>query len=543
LPVSGTDEQQQLVHDLREPGAWPPGEGEIGFVETHISRIFLGRDRVLKIKRPVHYSFVDYGTLEKRRRACHDEVRLNRLLADDIYLGVVPVFREPTGHRVGQPGDPGGPVEWGTWMRRLDDREMLDHILHRDHLPEDLADRLADRLIPFHRDRPPMGQDDPEATLERLLAVVTENLDEVESFAGKPLPAGELAIIHRAMREFIESHRGHLLARVTGGWVREGHGDLRCEHVIVPERGPVQVFDCVEFNIDLRMADVASDLGFLLMDLSRLGAPDAEIRRLLEHYRAAGIELPVDVLRFYWIHRALVRAKVHCLRLADLEGARWLAVARKATDYVHVAMRQAAEVRPALVAMTGLSGTGKSTVARSIARATGAVFLDTDIIRKSPDWLGGDLAKARGEDIYTPEWTRRTYDRMIGEGSEAVRRGSAAILDGTFLDRDLRDRAAAAARELGVPFFMVEVRCDEAIVLRRLQERECDPGRTSDAGIAIYRRQRDRLHADPPGMPEETIQVVVDTTPEGPVSIDPLLDAMRSAGTLHPGIRDDGDIV
>jgi uncharacterized protein len=543
VPVSGTDEQQRLVHDLRQPGAWPPGEGEIGFVETHISRIFLGRDRVLKIKRPVHYSFVDYGTLEKRRQACHDEVRLNRLLADDIYLGVVPIFHGATGYRIGQPGDPGEPVEWGTWMRRLDDREMLDQILHRDHLPDDLADRLADRLVPFHRDRAPMGQDDPEATLERILAVVTENLDEVESFAENPLPAGELAIIHRAMREYIEDHRGRLLARVTGGWVREGHGDLRCEHVIVPGRGPVQVFDCVEFNLDLRMADIASDLGFLLMDLARLGAPDAEIRRLLQRYREAGVDLPVDLLRFFWIHRALVRAKVHCLRLADLEGDQWLAVARKATDYVHVAMRQAGEVRPALVAMTGLSGTGKSTVARAIARGTDAVLLDTDIIRKSPAWLGGDLAKARGEDIYTPEWTRRTYDRMIGEGSEAVRRGAAAILDGTFLDRDLRDQAAAAARKLGVPFFMVEAVCDEDVVIRRLEKRVHDPGRTSDAGVAIYRRQRDRLRDDPPGMPGETIHVVVDTTPERPVSVDPLLDAMRSAGILHPGIREDGHLV
>lgn len=541
--MSGIDEQQRLVHDLRQPSAWPPGEGEIGFLETHISRIFLGRDRVLKIKRPVHYSFVDYGTLEKRRRACQDEVRLNRLLADDVYLGVVPIFRDEVGHRIGQPGERGEPVEWGTWMRRIDDREMLDHILQRDHLPDDLADRLADRLVPFHRDRPPMGQDKPEATLARILAVVTENLDEVETFAGNSLPRGELALIHRAMRAYIADHRERLLARGTGGWVREGHGDLRCEHVIVPERGPVQVFDCVEFNIDLRTADVASDLGFLLMDLARLGALDAEIRSLLQRYRAAGIDLPVDLLRFYWIHRALVRAKVHCLRLPDLEGEPWLAVARKAADYVHVAMRQAATMRPALVAMTGLSGTGKSTLARAVARATGAAFLDTDVIRKSPAYLGGDLAKMRGDAIYSPDWTRRTYDRMIAEGQEAVGRGIAAILDGTFLDRALRDQAARAAHHLGVPLVFVEVVCDEDVVLRRLEQRMRGPDRTSDAGVGIYRRQRDRLRADPPGLPEGAIHVTVDTTPEGPVSIDPVLDVLQTIGVLIPGTRDDGDLV
>lgn len=539
--MAGFDEQQ-LIRDLRDPVSWPLEEDDIGFVETHISRIFLGRERVIKLKRPVHYSFVDYSTLEKRRQACLDEVRLNRLLADDIYLGIVPVLRAGERFRIAREGEEGDVVDWGTWMRRIDDAELLDHILQSGTLPGDLAGRLADRLVPFHRDRPPLGQGNPDATLDTLLAVVTENLDEVGVFAGKPLPSHEVATIDRAMREFTQSHRDSLRARVMDGWVREGHGDLRCEHVIVPPEGPVQVFDCVEFNRDLRVADVASDLGFLLMDLFRLGAPAAELGELLARYRQAGIELPVGWLRMYWIHRALVRAKVHGLRLADLGDDRRFAVMRKAVDYVHVAFRQAVELRPALIAMTGLSGTGKSTIARALARATGVTFLDTDIIRKDAAYLGGDLAKARGEDIYTREWTERTYDRMIADGSQSVREGVAAILDGTFLDRALRDQAADAARELGVPFVMVEVTCDEEEVLRRLERRITDPARTSDAGVEIHLRQRERLLREPPGLPKGAIQVVVDGSPPV-VSLDPVLRALEDAGVIVPGIREDGALV
>ncbi len=263
--MTGLDEQQ-LIRDLRHPSAWPGDEDEIGFIQTHISLVFLARQRVLKLKRPVHYSFVDYGTPEERRQACFDEVRLNRLLSDDIYLGVVPIVRDAMGYQIGQDGEEDYAVEWGTWMRRIDEGHLLDGLLRRRDVPPRLGDRLADRLMPFHRDRPPEGQDDPEGALDALLKVLADNLDEVSISAGEELPSYELSTVDSAMRGFIEEHRDVLRQRVLDGWVREGHGDLRCEHVVVPPDGAVQVFDCVEFNRDLRVADIASDLAFLLMD-------------------------------------------------------------------------------------------------------------------------------------------------------------------------------------------------------------------------------------------------------------------------------------
>lgn len=535
--------ETRLLEALQRPEAYPWPVADVQLISTHISRVFLAGDRVIKLKRPVRYSFVDYSTLDLRHQACLDEVRLNRLLSDDIYLGVVPIVRDGNEVRVGSDDEADRAIEWVTLMRRIDDDDVLDARLERDAIPADLATRLADRLVPFHLSAARQCGGEPNEVLEAQERVVLENLDELRPFARDTLPEFEFDMVDRAMRSFLADRREQMLARIGDGWVREGHGDLRCEHVVVPDEGPVQVFDCVEFNRDLRCADIASDIAFLLMDLVRLGAGDAVVRDLLSRYADAGAALPASLLRFFWIHRALVRAKVHCLRLADLAEDERAPLVRKVVDYLHIATRQAVTMRPAFIAMTGLSGTGKSTVARAIARATGATFFDTDIIRKDPAWLAGDEAQARGEDIYTAEWTQRTYDRMIGEGSEIVGQGGVAILDGTFLERALRDQAADAARELGVPFAMVEVRCDDEVVLKRLEARQRDPRRTSDAGVDIHLRQRERHRANPPGLPEGTIHSVVDTTPDGPASLDSVLQSHIDAGFLTPGIRKDDALV
>lgn len=540
--VTGTNEQQ-LIRDLRQPSAWPGDEDEIGFVQTHISLVFLGRERVLKLKRPVHYSFVDYSTPEKRRQACDDEVRLNRLLSDDIYLGVVPIVRDAGGYRIGEEGDEDQAVEWGTWMRRIDEEQLLDGPLRRGDVPARLADRLADRLVPFHRDRPPEGRGDPEGTLDALLKVLIDNLDDVRASAGKALPTHEVSTVDSAMRGYIDEQRDALRQRVREGWVREGHGDLRCEHVVVPPDGMVQVFDCVEFNRALRVADIASDLAFLLMDLFRLDAPVDVIRDLIARYESAGIHLPVGLLRLYWMHRALVRAKVHGLRLAELQGDARLAVARKAVDYLHVAHSQAMTMRPALIAMTGLSGTGKSTVAESIVRATGARYAVADVVRKQLATLEGAAGAAWGEGIYTPEWTARTYDRLFEIAREQLQQGHPVVLDATFLQEDLRQRAADTAAKAGVPFVLVESVCDDDVVRERLAARQRAGTSPSDATEAVYRRQRERFLADPPAVPPGALHVRVDTTPDGPVSIDPVLLAMENAGIIVPGIREDGALV
>lgn len=517
-----------LPDALLDPAAYPWPVDRVDFVETHISWVFLAGDRVVKAKRPVRFSFVDYSSLALRRQACEDEVRLNRLLADDIYLGVVPIVRTDEGLRVSAEGEI---VDWATLMRRIDEGEMLDSRLAEGRVPGDLAERIADRLVPFHLETAAFCEGPDEDVLASQEKVLRENLDDLAPFAGAPLPALEFRLIREAVERFLEDHRDGMRARVADGWIREGHGDLRCEHFVVPDAGPAQVYDCVEFSRELRCADIASDLAFLLMDLVRLGAPAGTVGEILQRYDEAGADLPPGMLRLYWIHRALVRAKVHCLQVGQPDRGRRSRSAHKAVEYLHVAARKALVARPALIVMSGLSGTGKSTVAEGIARMLGISRIASDEVRK-------ELAAARPDpgDIYTRTWSARTYREVYRRGAEELAAGRSVILDATFLDEEHRGEAATVASRHGVPLVLVETVADKKVVEARLLERARRGDAISDATVDIYRQQRERLLANPPGVPEGTIHVIVDTTPEGPVSLDPVLAALLDAGIIEARI-------
>jgi aminoglycoside phosphotransferase family enzyme/predicted kinase len=519
---------RNLVRGLRCPEAYPWRPPAVELIETHVSWVFLAGDRVVKIKRPVIYPFVDFSTLARRRRSCQDEVRLNRRLTDGVYLDAVPIVQTATGLRV---GGEGAPVEWATLMRRLPASGMLDAILRAGAAPCDLGGRLAARLIPFHRALCASCGTEP-AVAAAATRIVTENLDELAPFSGAFRGPGQFGLVERAMRTFITDHEALLLTRAATGWIREGHGDLRSEHVCLEPDGAVQVFDCVEFNRDLRCADVASDLAFLLMDLTRFGATPAAAE-LLGRYTEEGMDLPDALLRFYWAHRALVRAKVACLKLAT-EDAGATALAVKAADYLDLASAAALTVRPVLIAMTGLSGTGKSTAARRLARALGGPVFASDVVRKELAGVTGAAPAAWREGLYRPEWTTATYERLFALAGARLVAGAPVVLDAAFLAAEQREGAAAVAARHGVPLVLVETVCDEATVAVRLAARAEEGASPSDATLATYRRQCAAIAETRPGVPEGALAIQVDTAGDMPVSLDPVFAALHAVGIMQP---------
>jgi aminoglycoside phosphotransferase family enzyme/predicted kinase len=525
-----TDGQpDDLVRSLSRPAAYPWQPSAVELVETHISWVFLAGDRVVKVKRPVRFGFVDHATLARRRHSCEEEVRLNRRLTDGVYLGVVPITRNGDGFRL---DGHGLPVEWATLMRRLPADRMLDALLAAGAAPTDLAGRLAGRLVPFHLGTASACGAEPYGATDALARVVTDNLDELRPFAGTILGSVQLGLVDGAMRAFLGDQTALLARRVADGWVRDGHGDLIAEHVCLEEDGTVQVYDCVEFSPAIRCADVASDLAYLLMDLDRLGADEAAVA-LEARYRAAGIDLPTPLVRLYRAHRALVRAKVDCLTVATGHEPHPTLPAEAGT-YLNLAARAALTVRPFLIAMTGLSGTGKSTVARQLAQATGAALFSSDVVRKELAAAAGPAPAAWGEGIYTEAWTARTYDRLLALAAEALAASRPAILDATFLDTERRAAAAAVAAAVGAPFLLVETICDEATVAARLAARQARGDSPSDATLAVYRAQRAAFAASPPALPGGAVAVRVDTAPSVPAPLEPVVGALRDMRCLIP---------
>jgi aminoglycoside phosphotransferase family enzyme/predicted kinase len=512
-----------LIDALLDPAVYSWHPEQVTHLETHVSQLFFAGERVVKIKRAVDYGFVNHLTLSSRHQSCLDEVRLNRLLSDGVYLACEPVVDAGDGKlRLGGEGEP---VEWATLMRLLPAEAMLDVLIERGQLPPDIGEALAGRLIPFHQRAGNCPGDAAEqaADAERILR---ENLDEIAPFSGAPVFPVEFGLIAESVRGFLNRHPGALGERAAQGWIREGHGDLRCEHICLDPPGSVQVFDCVEFSQSIRCADIASDLAFLLLDLERLGE-EKLATELVDRYRAAGIDLPDDMLALYRTHRALVRAKVSTLTWSSATGDPQTEALALMVDWLHRAAASVLRTAPVIVAMTGLSGTGKSVVASAIGVVLNASVISTDELRKQsiPD----------AADRYDPARRLEIYERLIEQARTELARNRPVVLDGTFLNDEQRLLASHLATETGASLGFVEVVADSDVTERRIIARAAETGsaNASEATIDVLRAQRQEVEQHPVSLPANAAHLTIDTTSDGPVSLDPLFDWLNARGLIR----------
>lgn len=511
---------EQLIEDLLKPSAYPWVVDHVEHLETHISRIFFAGDRVAKLKRPVDYGFVNHLSLESRRQSCIDEVRLNQRLSDDIYLSCEPITASAGALRL---GGPGVPIEWATVMRRLPADSMLDVQLAAGTRPAALAERLAARLIPFHRQTAHCSGNPTEqaANAERILR---ENLDEITALQSDVVFSTEFSAIRSTMLEYLSANPIAIRERAAAGWIREGHGDLKCEHVTLDPPGALQIYDCVEFNIDIRCADIASDLAFLLLDLERLGAADVAAE-LVQRYREAGIDLPDAMLTLYRAHRALVRVKVGALTTAHASSpADAVDAARDTAFWLHRATAAVFNAKPVILAMSGFSGTGKSVVAASIADALDIPILATDRLRRE---------QTSDPDRYDPANRLAIYLVMMERARKLIDAGKPVVLDGAFLRAEERFLAAELAKQTGAPLIFAHVVATPDVIERRIRERAARPGGSaSEATIEVLQVQRAEAAEAPLEWPETTHAVTIDTTDDSPASLDPLLQQLRQLELL-----------
>jgi aminoglycoside phosphotransferase family enzyme/predicted kinase len=471
----------EITSDLLAPG--------MELRETHISWVFLGERDVFKLKKPVSLGFLDFSTREKRRLACEAEVHLNRRLAPDIYRGVVPVTLDRGGrHRFGGKGEP---VDWVVVMKRLPDSDRSDVRLARGELSGRDVERIAERIARFHREVGPSETASAFGTVEAIRFNVVENFEQTRSTLGKFLEPEQVRELEEWQLGFL-SEQGALFAeRRDRGRIRDGHGDLRLEHVYLGDGSEIEILDCIEFNDRFRYADVCADVVFLAMDLAWHGRVDLAERFLARYAREESDYDLYRVVDFYESYRAFVRGKIASMRAFD-ESASLEARERAAAEarrYFLLALASEREplVPPRLIAVGGLIASGKSTLADALSEGIAAPVVDADRTRKSLAGVGPEdpLPEKPWQGFYSPELTARVYDEMFRRASAVLSSGRPVILDASFRARSHREQLRRLARENGIPFTFIECRAPEDVCRKRLRKRE-SMRTVTDARIELF---------------------------------------------------------
>lgn len=475
-------DQASMIERLSRSDAW--GGADVERVDTHISALFLVGERVYKLKRAVKLPFVDFSTVAMRRAACDAEIAVNRRTAPDLYLGVRPVTAD------GRVGGAGEAVDWVVEMRRFDGDNLFDKLAAEGRLGDDLLEATVITIARFHaaaERRPDLWHPD------HVRAVIDGIEQSYPSDPPAPVSGDAAALAVRRIRALAAQQAERIDARRAAGFVRDVHGDPHLRNIVL-WRGAPTLFDAVEFDERIRCCDCVYDIAFLLMDMLHRDMPGAANRALNVYFRETGDIDGLALLPLFLGMRAAIRGHIA------------ISAAQYATDpgpglhdaraYIELAAQCMEEVAPVVVAIGGLSGTGKSTIARAVAPgfrgAAGALILRSDEIRKE---LAGVAPTDRlGSDYYTREWSEQVYAALAERCRRAVAAGWPVIADAVYGDAAHRTALCRVAAAAGVPFAGLWLEAPRDVAIERIDRRRND---ASDADIQVAAAQS----ASPPSEP------------------------------------------
>lgn len=501
-----------LIAQMMQPGFYPhPVVEPIGLIQTHISYVLLTGDYAYKIKKPLDFGFLNYTTLELRKHFCEEELRLNQRGAGDLYLAVLPIVKLGEGFTLSDiaedAGSPTGEtVDYTVRMKQFPQDTLLSEMFARGDLTEALLDQLAVTVADFHKQADTSDYIRSFGEVAAIRAAFDENYEQTAGFIGGPQTQQQFEATQAYTDHFFAEQVDLLAQRRTQNWIRACHGDLHLGNICLWQ-DKLYLFDCIEFNEPFRLVDVMYDVAYIIMDLAVAGETALATTFLNAYVEQTGDWEGLQVLPLYVSRQAYVRAKVTSFMLNDpaISTDEKTQVSQQAAPYYRLAY-DAMQSKPGrLFLMAGLSGSGKTTAARQWAKQVGAVHIRSDAVRKH---LAGIPLMARGGDeLYTPEMSQKTYDRLLSLGVTLSQAGYAVILDAKYDRKDKRQAAISQAQARGIPLQILHCTAPDAILRDRLQQRRGD---IADATVEVLARQQ----FDPFSADEQPYVTTLNTTAE-----------------------------
>jgi aminoglycoside phosphotransferase family enzyme/predicted kinase len=518
-------QHEALVARLMRPGAYPAPVERVQRIDTHVSTVLLAGGYAYKLRKPVSLGFLDFSTLEARRRDCEEELRLNRRTAPDLYLDIVAVIGPQDSPRFGDSAPDAPIIDVAVRMRRFDPQLTLDHVAERGELTPELVDRVAAAAAALHARSAmaPAGSGAPE----RVARWMHDNFSDMRDQVQSPEDRSRLDALSEWTRSELAAKRDQLVERVLRSRIRECHGDLHLGNVALIDGDPT-LFDAIEFNADLRRIDVISDVAFTFIDLMDRSLPGLAWRYISTYLEMTGDYEGLALLRLYAVYRALVRAKVALIRLRQPAVKSQVRVRDHASfeHYLALAERLRNSTAAALVLMTGLSGSGKSTVAQTLAETLGGVRIRSDVERKR--LFGLEPAADSHGGIYSEDATRRVYDRLAALAGTVLRAGFPVVIDAASLKRSERARFVALAATMHAHAAIVVCTAPMEVLRGRLRSRALSGTDASEATEDVLDSQLG--WQEPLDAAEQRLAVVIDTSGD-------LTSVERSAAEIAAALR------
>ncbi len=518
--------EKTLIEAMLKPEFYPHKPPTVELFETHISYIFLAGNYVFKMKKAVDFGFLDFSTLEKRLYYCQQELKLNKRLAPEVYLAVLPISRDEGGHFL--LGEGRESIEYVVKMKRLPEERMLKRLLAEGKADLALMEAIARKIADFHSQAETRPEIAEMGRREIIRHNHEENFLQTIPFLDITITRLKYDFIKAYAYQFLENHQSLFASRILKHKIRDCHGDLHLDHICILEE--VVIFDCLEFNERFRYEDVAAEVAFLAMDLDYNNYADFGDAFVKAYIRNSRDQDVATLLNFYKCYYAYVRGKVISFRVReqDVQAQDRGVALSDAARYFDLAFTYAAHLeKPALIITVGLMGTGKTVLAEALARRLGAEIIRSDVLRKEMLHLAPASRQhdAFGQGIYTEEISRQIYREALQRASALIRGGKTVIIDASYKKRRERKAVRDQAWRLGANFFVLECLCPEEIVKVRLRERQEDKGEASDGRWELFRAQK----ADFDEVTEFTAEnhLPLDTTADPEVYLDRALRFLK----------------